>query len=66
MDRVIDCDQSTQMVEAIQAAGGNVIYDLLPGIDQDSWSPLKNLESHQWLWLFQQEPFQTKVRGNNK
>jgi len=54
MDRVINCDQSTQMVEAIQAAGGKVIYDLLPGIDQDSWSPLKNLESHQWLWLFQQ------------
>jgi len=36
MDRVIDCDQSTQMVEAIQAAGGKVIYDLLPGIDHDS------------------------------
>jgi predicted peptidase len=53
MDSVIPVERSREMVRAINAAGGRVIYTEYPGVGHDCWVP--SFESrHVWDWMFAQ------------
>ena len=53
-DSVVPADRSREMVDAINAAGGKVIYTEYEGVNHDSWTPTFR-SRHVWDWLFAQE-----------
>lgn len=52
-DTVIPVERSREMVRAINAAGGQVVFTEYPGVGHNSWTP--TLDSrHVWDWMFSQ------------
>lgn len=52
-DSAIPVERSREMVAALRAAGGRVVYSELPGVDHDSWTPAFQNRAT-WDWLFAQ------------
>lgn len=52
-DQTVKPDQSRQMVDAVNKAGGNATLTIYQGVGHDSWSRTYD-DPEFWKWLFQQ------------
>ncbi len=52
-DRNVSVDESRRMFAALKAAGANVQYTELPGVDHNAWDPAYS-RADLFQWLFQQ------------
>jgi predicted peptidase len=60
-DRAVPLERSQEMVDALQAAGGNVQFTVYPEAEHDSWTETyANPKLYQWL-LAQRRPAATKA-----
>lgn len=49
-DEVVHIDESRKMVDALEAAGGNVKFTVYPGVGHDSWTrTYNNPDVYEWL-----------------
>jgi predicted peptidase len=53
-DRVVAIERSREMVEAIEAAGGDVKFTVYPGVGHNSWDAAYGIEEGAVEWLLEQ------------
>lgn len=66
-DNIIPISYSEEMVEALEACGGNVRFTVYPDADHDAWTvTYNNPELYDWFLQHSLKPVPTSVRLNGK